>query len=88
MPDYLRNRIPGASYFFTVNLLDRRCDLLVAHIDALPDAVCKARRRSPFHIDEPVDWPFSNFRRCLVSGLYSADCLGGGPEPAEMGERP
>ena len=26
MPDYRRNRIPGATYFFTVNLLDRRAD--------------------------------------------------------------
>jgi hypothetical protein len=24
MPDYRRSRIPGATYFFTVNLLDRR----------------------------------------------------------------
>src|SRR3984893_13504931 len=28
MPDYRRNRIPGATYFFTVNLLERGCDLL------------------------------------------------------------
>jgi REP-associated tyrosine transposase len=41
MPDYRRHRIPGATYFFTVNLFDRRSDLLVAHIDVLP----------PFHID-------------------------------------
>jgi hypothetical protein len=37
--------------FFTVNLLDRRSDLLVMHIDALRDAVRKVRERSPFHID-------------------------------------
>src|SRR3984893_4153915 len=43
MPDYRRNRIPGATYFFTVNLLERGCDLLVVHIDALRDAVRKAR---------------------------------------------
>jgi len=23
MPDYRRNRVPGGTYFFTVNLLDR-----------------------------------------------------------------
>ena len=51
MPDYRRDRIPGATYFLTVNLLDRRSDLLVMHIDALRDAVRKVRERSPFHID-------------------------------------
>jgi hypothetical protein len=39
MPDYRRNRVPGATYFFTVNLRDRRSDLLVTHIDALREAV-------------------------------------------------
>jgi len=159
-----------------VNLLDRRSDLLVAHIDTLRDAVRKVRGRSPFHIDAwvllpdhmqplwtlpegdsdspscwrdiktafskslpateqrsgvmihrgergirqrrywehtirddrdyavhmdyihfnpvkhglvdtPADWPFSSFRRCVASGLYPADWLGGGAEPAETGER-
>jgi putative transposase len=54
MPDYRRNRIPGATYFFTVNLFDRHCDLLVAQIEALRDAVHKVRRRFPFHIDGVV----------------------------------
>jgi putative transposase len=34
MPNYRRNRISGATYFFTVNLLDRHSDLLVLQIDA------------------------------------------------------
>jgi putative transposase len=63
MPDYRRNRIPGATYFFTVNLLDRRSDLLVAHIDALRDAVRKVRGRSPFHIDAWV--VLSDHMHCL-----------------------
>ena len=57
MPNYRRNRIPGVTYFFTVNLLDRRSDLLVAHTDALRAAVRKVRRRSPFHIDAQVVLP-------------------------------
>jgi putative transposase len=32
MPDYRRNRVPGGTFFFTVNLLDRRSNLLVANI--------------------------------------------------------
>ena len=51
MPDYRRNRVPGGTCFFTVNLLDRRSDLLVTHIEALREAVRAARLRLPFHID-------------------------------------
>jgi REP-associated tyrosine transposase len=57
MPDYRRNRIPGATYFFTVNLLDRHSDLLVARIEVLRDAVREVHRRSPFHIDAWVVLP-------------------------------
>ena len=57
MPDYLRNRIPGGTYFFTVNLLERRSQLLTIHIDALRDAVRQTRQRQPFHIDAWVVLP-------------------------------
>jgi len=57
MPDYRRNRMPGATYFFTVNLLDRRSRLLVERIDTLRAAVREARRRRPFHIDAWVVLP-------------------------------
>ena len=39
MPNYRRNRVAGGSYFFTVNLRDRRSDLLVAAIETLRTAV-------------------------------------------------
>jgi putative transposase len=51
MSNYRRNRVPGGTYFFTVNLLDRRSDLLVRHVDALRAAVHRERTRAPFHID-------------------------------------
>ncbi len=57
MPDYRRNRVPGGTFFFTVNLLDRRSDLLVLQIDRLRDAVRRVRRRAPFHIDAWVVLP-------------------------------
>lgn len=57
MPDYRRNRVPGATYFFTTNLLDRRSDLLIAQIGVLREAVRKVLRRSPFHIDAWVVLP-------------------------------
>src|SRR5262249_50601523 len=57
MPDYHRNRVSGGSFFFTINLLDRRSDLLVRHIDALRDAVRRARTRAPFRVDAWVVLP-------------------------------
>ncbi len=57
MPNYRRNRIPGGTYFFTVNLLDRRSDRLVAEIDALRKAIRSVLAQSPFHIDAWVVLP-------------------------------
>ena len=57
MPDYRRNRVPGGTFFFTVNLRDRRSDLLVTYIDALRLAVRATRSRTPFHIDAWVVLP-------------------------------
>ena len=51
MPDYRRNRVAGGTYFFTVNLRDRRSDLLVSEIGVLRDAVRETRALRPFHID-------------------------------------
>ena len=176
MPDYRRNRVPGGTFFFTVNLLDRRSDLLVRRIDALRVAVRQVRRRASFHIDawvvlpdhmhcvwtlpegdadfsgrwcaiktafskslpigelrspvmrsrgergiwqrrywehtirddqdfaihmdythfnpvkhglvkHPADWPHSSFHRCLASGLYPVEWIGGKGEPPDTGER-
>jgi putative transposase len=47
----------GTSWFFTVNLLDRRQRLLVKHIDRLREAVRETRRRFPFEIDAMVVLP-------------------------------
>ncbi|HNP51631.1 MAG TPA: hypothetical protein PKJ85_07530 [Nitrosomonas nitrosa] len=57
MPDYRRYRVPGGTYFFTVNLLERRLDLLVQHIDHLREAVRATKQARPFHIDAWVVLP-------------------------------
>ena len=57
MPDYRRYRVPGSTYFFTLNLLERRTDLLVRHIEALREAVARTRAERPFHIDGWVVLP-------------------------------
>jgi putative transposase len=57
MPNYRRNRVPGGSYFFTVNLSDRGSHLLVREIEALRRAVRVALGHHPFHIDAWVVLP-------------------------------
>jgi putative transposase len=57
MSDYRRDRVPGGTYFFTVNLRDRTSDLLTAHIDALRGAVRQVKLKAPFHIDAWVMLP-------------------------------
>ncbi|PTU76013.1 REP-associated tyrosine transposase [Pseudomonas mangrovi] len=57
MPNYRRARVPGATYFFTVNLRDRSSDLLIREVDLLREAVRAVRARHPFHIDAWVVLP-------------------------------
>lgn len=54
---YRRAQVPGATYFFTVNLLNRRSDLLVRQTDLLRETVRATRSRHPFHIDDWVVLP-------------------------------
>ncbi|MDT4861530.1 REP-associated tyrosine transposase [compost metagenome] len=49
--------MPGGTYFFTVNLRDRRDDLLVREIDLLRTVVRLVKQRHPFHIDAWVVLP-------------------------------
>jgi putative transposase len=57
MTDYRRNFIAGGSFFFTVNLADRRLGLLTAYIDDLRASFRKTRHRHPFTIDAMVVLP-------------------------------
>ncbi|TKR29828.1 transposase [Luteimonas gilva] len=50
MPRYRRVWVPGGTYFFTVNLLERRRRLLVERIDALRAAFIDARGAQPFEL--------------------------------------
>ena len=49
--------MPGATYFFTVTVRDRRSDLLVAYVDHLRAAFREVRRTRPFVIDAIVILP-------------------------------
>ena len=57
MTDYRRNFIPGGSFFFTVNLADRRSGLFVEHIDELRAAFRGTHQRHPFTTDAIVVLP-------------------------------
>lgn len=58
MPNYRLAFIPGGTWFFTVNLLERKNnDLLIRQIDLLRDTVRAVRKRYPFQIDAWVVLP-------------------------------
>lgn len=54
---YRRARVPGATYFFTVNLADRRSRLLVENIDVLRATLRRVQQAHPFHMDAMVVLP-------------------------------
>ncbi|MDA9474116.1 transposase [Bradyrhizobium sp. CCBAU 65884] len=57
MTNYRRNFVPGGSFFFTVNLAERRLSLLTDHVEILRAAFRETRRRHPFTIDAVVVLP-------------------------------
>jgi putative transposase len=57
MTNYRRNFLPGGSFFFTVNLADRRLRLLTEHIELLGTAFRYVRVRHPFEVEATVILP-------------------------------
>ena len=58
MTDYRRFYIPGATWFFTVNLVQRRNNrLLLENIDLLRMAFSEVKKRHPFNIHAIVIMP-------------------------------
>lgn len=55
--EYRRVRIAGGCYFFTLALVDRNSDLLIAHIDLLREAIKTTKERHPFIINAMVILP-------------------------------
>jgi Transposase and inactivated derivatives len=50
MSNYRRIRVPGGTYFFTVNLLERNRRLLVEHVDLLRASFRAAHAVRPFKV--------------------------------------
>ena len=58
MTEYRRAYVPGASWFFTVNLAERKGnDLLVRHVDDLRRAFRYVRENHPFRLEAVVVLP-------------------------------
>lgn len=58
MTEYRRAKFEGATYFFTVNCLQRKANrILVEHIDLLRESFHKVKTDHPFHIDAIVILP-------------------------------
>ena len=54
---YRRADVMGGTYFFTVNLAERKRTLLVDHVDVLRNVLREVKARHPFHIDAMVILP-------------------------------
>ncbi|MFQ1941712.1 REP-associated tyrosine transposase [Aeromonas veronii] len=54
---YRRATTSGACWFFTVNLADRKQDLLVRHIDLLREVIRNVKQQHPFEIIAMVVMP-------------------------------
>jgi putative transposase len=63
MPNYRRYYVPGGTFFFTVNLADRRSRALTTHIDALRAAFRETKTVRPFEILAIVVMP--NHLHCI-----------------------
>jgi putative transposase len=57
IPAQRRNRVDGATYFFTVTLADRCSTALVDHVSSLRTAFRVARQERPFALDAIVILP-------------------------------
>jgi putative transposase len=55
--NYRRNAIPGGSFFFTVNLADRRSQLLTDNIALLRSVFRTVAKQHPFTLDAVVVLP-------------------------------
>ena len=54
---YRRAKEKGGTYFFTVNLADRKSSLLLDHIEDFRDIMKKVKQQHPFDIDAMVVLP-------------------------------
>ena len=54
---YRRAEVAGGTYFFTVNLAERKQTLLLDYVDVLRSVIREVKAKHPFHIDAMVILP-------------------------------
>ena len=54
---YRRATVAGGTYFFTVNLAERRRTILVDEVETLRMVIREVKQRHPFHIDAMIILP-------------------------------
>jgi REP element-mobilizing transposase RayT len=78
---YKRVQIPGATYFFTVNLANRANRLLMDHIDIHRQSMQQTKQHHPFSIDAIVILP-DHFHTIWIlpkyDSVYSKRCIKNG----------
>ena len=85
MTNYRRNFVPAGSYFFTVNLAERRLRLLTENIATHPTGFNPVKHG---HVGRVQDWPYSLFHRMVRLGVYPTDWAGDVRDPGgRFGER-
>ena len=57
MRNYIRDKTKGGCYFLTFNLIDRKSQLLLTHMDQFRIAYAKTVQRHRFHLDAIVVLP-------------------------------
>jgi hypothetical protein len=69
MTNYRRNFISGGSFFFTINLADRRLGLLIEHVGALRTAFRETCARHPSRSTRSLFYPiiFMPFGHCQMA---------------------
>jgi len=96
MPRYVRAKIAGGTFFFTVAIADRSDDLLVREIDRLRDSYRLVQERHPFetiaicilpdHLHALWTLPENDAdfptRWNLIKGYFSRGYVGPSPQPA------
>jgi putative transposase len=82
MTDYRRIYVSGATWFFTVNLAERKGNrLLIDRIEELRRALGKVRQNHRYQTEaivvlpDHLHWKYSSFHRFVMRGLYPLNWL-------------
>ena len=79
MPNYRRALIPGGTWFFTINLLQRHYWEHLIRDDADYQRHVDYVHVNPLkhgYVKRVQDWPYSTFHRYVDDGVYPADWCG------------